>query len=32
MKTDFDKKEIILELLEIFEYETEHIEDDCEFE
>ena len=32
MKTDFDKKETILELLEIFEYETEHIEDDCSFE
>ena len=32
MKTDFDKKEIILGLLEIFEYETEHIEDDCSFD
>ena len=29
MKTDFDKKEIILGLLKIFEFETEHIEDDC---
>ena len=32
MKTDFDKKETILELLEIFEYETEHVEDDRSFD
>ena len=32
MKTDFDKKETILELLEIFECETEHVEDNCSFE
>ena len=32
MKTDFDKQETILELLEIFECETEHVEDNCSFE
>ena len=32
MKTDFDKKEIILGLLKIFEFETEHVEDNCSFE
>lgn len=32
MKIDFDKKEIIMKLLEIFESETEHIEDDCSFD
>ena len=32
MKTDFDKKEIILGLLKIFEFETERIEDNCSFE
>ena len=32
MKTDFDKKEIILGLLKIFKFKTKHIEDDCSFD